>query len=128
VTLQQAIGQAILTARLERGVSQRVLVVKMGREVKMRTYLSKVETGNAVPRIESIQAIAIALGMTASDIVKKAEGLMAYPLPKKVYHEMTRLVDIRSIPRDCTVGDPRAIERRRALARKLGTIPMEVVK
>ncbi len=128
MTLSQAIGQAILESRLERGMSQRVLVAKMGRSENMRTYLSKVETGMCVPNIENIHVIAQALGMQTYQIVMLAESLMKYPLPEKKFREVTQRVNKRAVPIDAKISDPAAMARRREIAKKLGVIPMEAAK
>ena len=56
------IGQLIRDARASRGLSQDALAERAGIS---QPSLSQIETGDTTPRLETLDAIADALGMTA---------------------------------------------------------------
>ena len=134
MTISEGLCKAILYVRSEKGMSQRVLAARTKRTFPMlRTYIAKVETGNCVPNLENIHAIALAMDITAHQLIEFAEKIMdgvIQPIPpsRRVYVREPSKPKSLSVPRDAMISDPHAIARRRALAKKLGTIPMEVVR
>jgi transcriptional regulator with XRE-family HTH domain len=67
------IGSAIRRARELSGYSQDGLAYLVGCP---QPYISKIENGRSVPPVEQIARIALALGTTASMIVRDAETFM----------------------------------------------------
>ena len=133
MTISEAVCRAVFNVREEMGVSQRQLAARVALKTPMpRTYISKIENGHAVPGIENIHALSLALGITAHELVQIAENMMdsQAKLPEKrlrVTPQKPKKYTTR-LPQDTLVKDPAAIARRRELAKKLGTIPMEVVR
>jgi transcriptional regulator with XRE-family HTH domain len=132
VTISEALCKAILSVRTEMGVSQRQLAARIALKSPMpRSYISKIENGRAVPGIENIQAIAVALGITAHELIAIAEGLMGKELPspeKKPHFYPNTPKKFKRAEEVTMVRDPDAIKRRRELAKKLGTLRDEVTQ
>lgn len=63
------IGKSIRSARLSKGISQSELALKIGRP---RTYISKVECGQAMPAISSLQVLADGIGIESWRILRHA--------------------------------------------------------
>lgn len=72
------IGAAIRKARLAAGYSQDDLAYLVG---MYRVYISRLENGRAVPRIEQVMRIATALGIETWQIIRDAEDTVTVPLP-----------------------------------------------
>jgi transcriptional regulator with XRE-family HTH domain len=64
-----ALGEAVRSARLARGISQEDLAARAGLD---RSYMSSIERGAQNPGIVSVLRVANALGMTASDLFSLA--------------------------------------------------------
>lgn len=64
-----ALGEAVRSARLARGVSQEDLAARAGLD---RSYMSSIERGAQNPGIVSVLRVANALGMTASELFSLA--------------------------------------------------------
>lgn len=64
-----ALGAAIRSARLERGISQEELAHRSGTD---RSYLSSIERGAQNPGIVSILRMAAAMEMTATELFAEA--------------------------------------------------------
>lgn len=65
-----ALGEAIKRARLERQVSQEELAHRCGID---RSYMSSIERGRQNPGIISVLRVAVALEMTAADLLAQAQ-------------------------------------------------------
>ena len=65
-----ALGAAIRSARLERGVSQEELAHRSSID---RSYMSSIERGTQNPGIISVLRIAYALEMTATELMAEAK-------------------------------------------------------
>lgn len=63
------IGQAIKSVREERGLSQAAVAENSGIS---RTALSNIETGDARPNLDTVVAIAEALGVRAGELIESA--------------------------------------------------------
>lgn len=73
-----ALGLAIKQARVERAVSQE----KLAELAKLhRNFIGLVERGQTQPAVDSLFAIADALAMPASDLLRNAEILIANAAP-----------------------------------------------
>jgi transcriptional regulator with XRE-family HTH domain len=69
-----ALGRAVRDFRNERGVSQEALA----HEVKVhRTYLGGIERGERNPAYENLLRLAAALGVTVSQLTRRAEEIEA---------------------------------------------------
>ena len=66
------IGQRIAALRKLTGMSQEQLAVRAGLQ---RTHVSRIEAGKYAVTLETIQAIAEALGMTVDIVDTRLEGL-----------------------------------------------------
>ena len=66
------IGQRIAALRKLTGMSQEQLAVRAGLQ---RTHVSRIEAGKYAVTLETIQAIAKALGMTVDIVDTRLEGL-----------------------------------------------------
>jgi len=64
-----ALGEAVRSARLARGISQEDLAARAGLD---RSYMSSIERGAQNPGIVSVLRVANALGMTASELFSLA--------------------------------------------------------
>jgi transcriptional regulator with XRE-family HTH domain len=115
-------------------MSQRVLAANTKREFPMlRTYIAKIETGNSIPTLENIHAIAVAMGLKAHDLVDLAERIMEGkiqppPPSRRICKRELLKPKSSAVPRDAMISDPHAMMRRRELAKKLGTLKDEVAQ
>lgn len=66
------IGRAIQEIRKEKGLKLEAVALDAGTDTG---YLSRIENGNRRPSLEMLEKLAIALGTTATNIVKRAEEL-----------------------------------------------------
>jgi len=64
-----ALGAAIRRARVERGVSQEELAFRSGID---RAYMSSIERGQQNPGIASLIRVAVALGLSAAELMAAA--------------------------------------------------------
>jgi len=71
---RQALGLAITSHRTARGMARKVLAAEAGISYP---YLSEIESGAKVPTIETLWAIAEALGRVPSQLLTTAELLEA---------------------------------------------------
>ena len=69
---KRALGQAVGCLRAERGMSQEVLAGLAGIS---RAHLSLIENGRKQPRFDTLWAIAEALGLQPSELVRRAEAV-----------------------------------------------------
>jgi transcriptional regulator with XRE-family HTH domain len=72
--LKEPFGTVVRKFRLERGLSQEALSFESGLD---RSYLSEIERGLFAPSLAAIEALAGALGVRASELVKAAEEAAA---------------------------------------------------
>ena len=71
--IEQKMAQVLRVARLAAGLSQR----EMGDRIKApRTYISKMECGGATPTLNSINRLAVALGVRLSFLMLMLEGAL----------------------------------------------------
>ena len=64
------LAQAIREARLSRGVSQQAMAAAMG--TGLRVY-QRIEYGERVPDVSQLHKIALALGMSGADLMRRAD-------------------------------------------------------
>lgn len=77
----QAIGAALRLIRRERGWTQDELVARTtGSEITRRS-IYRIETGQSAPSAVLLWALADALGVSLSDLIKRAEALTADQFP-----------------------------------------------
>lgn len=78
----QAIGEALRAYRRERGWTQDELIEHVtGTEVTRRS-IYRIETGQSAPSAVLLWALADALEVTLSDLIKRAEGMAEENLPE----------------------------------------------
>lgn len=70
--MTEAFGRAVRELRSERGMSQEALSFAAGRH---DTYIRRVEQGRSSPTLDTIVALAKALGVTPSTLVRRAEAI-----------------------------------------------------
>ena len=73
---KEALSRAIRAARTERGLSQEVLSGLAGTS---RSNLAAIESGDKIPRADTLWRIAEALELRPSELVRRAEALAARP-------------------------------------------------
>jgi len=73
------IGPAIRRVRIASSYSQDGLAYLVGCP---RSYISKIENGHSVPKLEQICRIADALGVSVSVIIRDAECFVSAQIPK----------------------------------------------
>lgn len=71
VVWRRAVGANIRRIRRERGLSQAALAERAGSSA---SYVSLIERGNANPRLETITALAAALGVSPVELLKIRNG------------------------------------------------------
>ena len=71
-SLDDAFGQVLRELRKDAGLSQEALSLACGRH---RTYVSLLERGRNSPSLATIWALADALGVPPSDMVRRVEAL-----------------------------------------------------
>ncbi len=79
----EALAEVLRTLRKEKGMSQEALAEAAGMHW---TYISMIERGRSNPTVNSLFRLADALGMDASEILRKAElygGLGGAGLPSR---------------------------------------------
>jgi transcriptional regulator with XRE-family HTH domain len=69
IPLAVKFGVCVRQLRLEQGYTQEVFAERCG---FFRTYLSRVETGQANPTLNAIEVIAVGLGMTVVELFTAA--------------------------------------------------------
>lgn len=79
---QRAFGQRIRDLRLAQGLKQEELAAHCG---LFRTYMSRIETGQANPTLTMIHALATSLGVTVADLFPLEEA----PTPSSVQRSRT---------------------------------------
>lgn len=72
--IAQAFGQAVVTLRAAQGISQEGLALKA---MVDRSYLGRLERGQNVPNLVGVVKLAMALGCSASALVKQFESEMS---------------------------------------------------
>jgi len=72
VAISARLPAAVRQQRLRIGLSQRQLAARMGH--LPRTYVSKVENGNATPTLSSLEKLARALEVSVPDLLREAAG------------------------------------------------------
>ncbi len=70
--LDAAFGRAVRALRVERGLSQEALSFACGRH---RTYVSGIERATSSPTLGTMAVLADALGVSTSELVRRAESL-----------------------------------------------------
>lgn len=65
IPLAVKFGACVRQLRLEQGYTQEVFAERCG---FFRTYLSRVETGQANPTLNAVEVIAVALGLTVLEL------------------------------------------------------------
>jgi transcriptional regulator with XRE-family HTH domain len=70
--LQVAFGQVLRELRQRKGLSQEKLALECGLD---RTFVSLLERGQRQPTLSSLFALAEALDVSASELVRKVESL-----------------------------------------------------
>lgn len=70
--LDAAFGRAVRALRVERGLSQEALSFACGRH---RTYVSGIERATSSPTLGTMAVLADALGVSTSELVRRAEAL-----------------------------------------------------
>lgn len=70
IPLSVKFGTCVRQLRLERGYTQEVFAERCG---FFRTYLSRVETGQANPTLNAIEVIAVGLGLTVVELFMAAD-------------------------------------------------------
>lgn len=66
------IGQRIAALRKQQGLTQEELAIRAGLQ---RTHIGRIEAGRYAVTLETVQAIAQALGMTVDIVDPRLEGL-----------------------------------------------------
>lgn len=74
---QAAFGQRIRALRLAQGLNQEELAEHCG---LFRTYMSRIETGQANPTLTMIHALATSLGVTAAELFAPEPPLEKLPV------------------------------------------------
>ena len=72
IPLSARFGACVRDLRRDGGYTQEVFADRCG---FFRTYLSRVETGRANPTLNAIEVMAVALGLSVSELLRKAEKL-----------------------------------------------------
>lgn len=72
-TSKRAFGQVLKGLRLERGLTQEELSYACNRH---STYIRRLERGKSSPTLVTVDALAKALGMKPSEILRKVEKLV----------------------------------------------------
>ena len=73
MTPEVAFGQVLMRVRREKGLSQEDLAF----ESKLnRTFISRLENGHRQPSLGTIFQLALAMGISASSLVKEVEALI----------------------------------------------------
>lgn len=70
---EEAFGQTLKSARLEKGLSQEQLALESDLD---RTFISMLERGHRQPSLTSILAISISLGIPAPEIIQRTVEIM----------------------------------------------------
>ena len=70
--LKHGFGKAVKEYRLQKGLSQEKLAFEAD---LARNFISLLELGQRSPRLDTIEAIAKAMGMSASALIARAEKL-----------------------------------------------------
>lgn len=70
------IGQRIAALRKQQGLTQEELAIRAGLQ---RTHVGRIEAGRYAVTLETVQAIAQALGMTVDIVDHRLEGLAKLP-------------------------------------------------
>ena len=70
------IGQRIAALRKQQGLMQEELAIRAGLQ---RTHVGRIEAGRYAVTLETVQAIAQALGMTVDIVDPRLEGLAKLP-------------------------------------------------
>lgn len=70
------IGQRIAALRKQQGLTQEELAIRAGLQ---RTHVGRIEAGRYAVTLETVQAIAQALGMTVDIVDPRLEGLAKLP-------------------------------------------------
>jgi transcriptional regulator with XRE-family HTH domain len=68
--LKRAFGKVVRESRLRKKLSQEELAFEAG---LARNYISIVELGQKSPTLDTVEALALALGTTASNLIARAE-------------------------------------------------------
>jgi transcriptional regulator with XRE-family HTH domain len=71
--LKRIIARTLLRAREKSGISQRDLAIKMYGDVKLRTYVSRIENNRATPTLITFFKYAKALEISAWKIIEIVE-------------------------------------------------------
>jgi len=77
--LDQLLGRVLADARRQAGLSQETLA---SRAKLHPTYVSQLERGLKSPTVRVLVALASACGVSASDLLRAAEGRELMPSPK----------------------------------------------
>lgn len=83
------IGRAILEIRKERGLKQEGVALEAGTNTG---HLSRIEQGVRRPSLEMLEKIALAMGVSVTDVVSRAEGISARTDETVYLDEVSRLM------------------------------------
>ena len=81
VNISQNLGLNIRTRRKELAISQEELARRCNVD---RSYMGQIERGNANPSLAVIDAVAFALALTASELLREYHAITAKPPRKKL--------------------------------------------
>ena len=77
VNLRRTLPVVVCWLRLRIGLSQKDLAIRMGHGGGVRTWISKVENGQILPTVNSLERLAIELGVDGAKLMKMCEFLQA---------------------------------------------------
>jgi transcriptional regulator with XRE-family HTH domain len=83
------IGRAILEIRKERGLKQEGVALEAGTNTG---HLSRIEQGVRQPSLDMLERLAMALGVSVTEVVSRAEGISARTEETFYVDEVSRLV------------------------------------
>jgi transcriptional regulator with XRE-family HTH domain len=83
------IGRAILEIRKERGLKQEGVALEAGTNTG---HLSRIEQGVRQPSLDMLERLALALGVSITDVVSRAEGISARTNETLYVDEVSRLM------------------------------------
>jgi transcriptional regulator with XRE-family HTH domain len=95
------IGRAILEVRKEKGLKQETIALDAGTNTG---HLSRIEQGSRQPSLHMLERLAMALGVSITELVSRAEG---FPLTKE------------SVPLDEPLGLERLVQKLTSENRRL---------
>lgn len=83
------IGRAILEIRKEKNLKQEGVALEAGTNTG---HLSRIEQGVRFPSLDMLERLALALGVSVTDVISRAEGISARTEETVYVDEVSRLV------------------------------------